>query len=54
MNFTQMLADVKEILNLEPAKRNLLIAIVLFAFLYTDNQSYKRKPIDSDKSFVSF
>ena len=47
MNFTQMLADVKDIINLEPAKRNLLLAIVLFicinGYLYTDNQSLKEE-----------
>ena len=47
MNFTQMFADVKEILNLEPAKRNLLLAIVLFicinGYLYADNQSLKEE-----------
>ena len=47
MNFTQIFADVKEILNLEPAKRNLLLAIILFicinGYLYTDNQSLKEE-----------
>jgi hypothetical protein len=47
MNFTQMLADVKEILNLEPAKRNLMLAIILFicinGYLYADNQSLKEE-----------
>lgn len=47
MNFTQIITDLKEILNLEPAKRNLLLAVVLFAFingyLYMDNQSLKEE-----------
>ena len=47
MNFTQIIADLKDILNLEPAKRNLLLAVVLFAFingyLYMDNQSLKEE-----------
>lgn len=47
MNFTQIIADFKDIINLEPAKRNLLLAIVLFicinGYLYADNQSLKEE-----------
>ena len=47
MNFTQILADLKDLVNLEPAKRNLFISIILFVFingyLYTDNQSLKEE-----------
>ena len=54
MNFTQMLADVKEILNLEPAKRNLMLSIILFicinGYLYADNQSLKEEIKSSKKN----
>ena len=47
MNFTQIIADFKDIINLEPAKRNLLLAIILFicinGYLYADNQSLKEE-----------
>lgn len=45
MNFTQIIADLKDLVNLEPAKRNLFISIILFVFingyLYADNQDLK-------------
>jgi len=47
MNFAQIIADVKELINLEPAKRNLFISIILFTFingyLYMDNQNLKEE-----------
>jgi len=47
MNFAQIIADVKELINLEPAKRNLFISIILFTFingyLYMDNQTLKEE-----------
>lgn len=47
MNFTQIITSLKEILDLEPAKRYLLLAAILFAFingyLYMDNQSLKEE-----------
>lgn len=47
MNFTQIIADLKELITLDPAKRNLLISMILFAFingyLYMDNQNLKEE-----------
>lgn len=47
MNFTQIIADLKDLIALDAAKRNLLISIILFAFingyLYMDNQSLKEE-----------
>ena len=45
MNFTQFIADLKDFINLEPAKRNMIALIFLFGsvmvYLYNDNQSLK-------------
>jgi hypothetical protein len=47
MNFTQLIADLKDLINLEPAKRNLFISIILFVsingYLYSDNQDLKEQ-----------
>ena len=54
MNFTQLIADLKDLINLEPAKRNLFISIVLFVsingYLYSDNQDLKEQIKNSKKN----
>lgn len=54
MNFTQFIADLKDLINLEPAKRNLFISIILFVsingYLYSDNQDLKEQMKESKKS----
>jgi hypothetical protein len=54
MNFTQLIADLKDLINLEPAKRNLFISIILFVsingYLYSDNQDLKEQIKNSKKN----
>jgi hypothetical protein len=54
MNFTQFIADLKDLINLEPAKRNLFISIILFVsingYLYSDNQDLKEQVKESKKN----
>jgi len=54
MNFTQFITDLKDLINLEPAKRNLFISIALFScinvYLYFDNQDLKVQVKESKKS----
>jgi hypothetical protein len=54
MNLTQFIADLKDLINLEPAKRNLFISIVLFisinGYLYSDNQDLKEQIKNSKKN----
>jgi hypothetical protein len=54
MNLTQFIADLKDLINLEPAKRNLFISIALFisinGYLYSDNQDLKEQIKNSKKN----
>ena len=54
MNFTQFIADLKDLINLEPAKRNLFISIILFVsingYLYSDNHDLKEQIKESKKN----
>lgn len=53
MNLTQIIADLKELINLEPAKRNFFLLaigfVLIIGYLYNENQTLKENITNSKK-----